>query len=184
MLRTQLARHDRTVAAPLVSEETPRLVTRMDRCGAARCFRLASRPCGETRVATIVPFGQRTVNCGEHRCEPWVTLDRRSLDLSPCRLKASVVQLAETSHHGLGVAQALTSSRATHAEMDYVLAPTFHRAAPNRVPLSPRLPVGHLSHVLPVTGNARGAMFSVKQSILHRKQTRSRMFEMREWHLS
>ena len=76
-----------------------------------------------------------------------MTLDRRLLDLLPGLVKASAVQLAETSQHRLGVVPAPTSSRATHPEMDHVLAPTFHRATANRVTLSPKLLVAHASQV-------------------------------------
>ena len=72
-----------------------------------------------------------------------MTVERRSLDLLPCLIKASAVQLAETSQHRLGVVPAPTSSRATHAEMGDVLAPAFHSATPNRVPLSSKLQAVH-----------------------------------------
>jgi hypothetical protein len=83
----------------------------------------------------------------EYRSEVWVTLDRRLLDLLPGLVKASAVQLAESSQHHLGVIPCPTSPRATHPKMDDVLAPTFHRAAANRVTLSPKLVVAHASQV-------------------------------------
>src|SRR5690606_11609404 len=59
----------------------------------------------------------------------------------------SAVQLAEAGQHRLGVVPAPTSPRATHPEMDHVLAPAFDRAAPDRVSLRPKLLVAHTRQV-------------------------------------